>query len=87
MYRDLSIPVVSARVMIGDMRRERPLRLELIVRLLDSEAGPVRWRPMRKTPMVFRTLAKVTYCRTPLPHSCLARRRTRKSRLTGDTSY
>jgi hypothetical protein len=44
MYRDLSIPVVSAGVMIGDMRRERPLRLELIVRLLDSEAGPVCWR-------------------------------------------
>jgi hypothetical protein len=42
MYRDLSIPVVSARVMIGDMRCKRPLRLELVVRLLDGEAGPVR---------------------------------------------
>jgi hypothetical protein len=87
MHCDLSIPAVSARVVIGDMGRERSLWLELIVRLLDSEAGPVRCRLISKTLTVLGTFASVTYCRTLLPPSCLARRRTRKSRLTGGTSY
>lgn len=87
MYCDLSIPAVSARVVIGDVGRERSLWLEFIVCLLDSEARPVRWRLISKSLTVLGTLVSVTYYRTPPPLSCLARRRTRKSRLTGDTSY
>jgi hypothetical protein len=42
MHRDISVPLAGAVVMGGGTRRERPLRLELVVRLLDREAGPVR---------------------------------------------
>ena len=41
MYRNLRVPIVSAVVMVGDVWYERPLRLELVVRLLDREAGLV----------------------------------------------
>jgi hypothetical protein len=42
MYRDVSVPLTGTVVMVGDVWRERPLRLELVVRLLHGEAGPVR---------------------------------------------
>ena len=43
MYRNVGVPLADAVVMVGDVWHERPLRLELVVRLLDCEAGPVRW--------------------------------------------
>jgi hypothetical protein len=43
MNSNVSVPIASAIVMVGDVRCERPLGLERVVRLLDSEAGPVRW--------------------------------------------
>ena len=42
MYRDVSVPLVGDVVMVGHVWRERPLWLELVVRLLHCEVGPVR---------------------------------------------
>lgn len=42
MYRNVGVPLAHAVVTVGSVWRERPLRLELVVRLLDREAGPVR---------------------------------------------
>jgi hypothetical protein len=39
---DFSIPVVSPDLVVRDVRSERPLRSELVVRLLDREARPAR---------------------------------------------
>jgi hypothetical protein len=52
MNSNFSVPIVSAIVMVGNVRCKRPLRLELVVRLLDSEAGPVRWGLMSDSPTV-----------------------------------
>jgi hypothetical protein len=87
MYWNLGMQVVSAKAMIRDMGCERPLWPELVAGLLDGEAGPVCWRLISKRQTVIMTFASVTYCRPPLPHLCLARRRVRKSRLTGDAYY
>jgi hypothetical protein len=43
MYSDVSVPVVGPGRLVGDVRSERPLRSELVVRLLDREARPARW--------------------------------------------
>jgi hypothetical protein len=57
------------------------------VRLLDGEAGPMRWDWMKQHfngPLDFATS---TYSKLPLLHFRRARRRIRKSRLIGDTSF
>lgn len=41
-YRDVSIPITRAGLMVGDMWCERPLRLEVVIRLLHGKAEPVR---------------------------------------------
>jgi hypothetical protein len=48
MYRNVVVPVADAVVMVGGVRRERPLRLELVVCLLDRKTGPVRCVLMSK---------------------------------------
>ena len=52
MYRDVSVPFAGAVVMIGGMWCERPLWLELVVRLLYGETGPVGWSLMSDIPTV-----------------------------------
>jgi hypothetical protein len=42
MNSNVSVPIAGAIVMVGNVRCGRPLRLELVERLLDREAGPVR---------------------------------------------
>lgn len=42
MYCNVSVLLVDDVFMVGDVRRERPLWLELVVRLLDCEAALVR---------------------------------------------
>jgi hypothetical protein len=52
MNSNVNVPIAGAIVMVRNVRCERPLRLELIVRLLDSEAGPVRWGLISDSPTV-----------------------------------
>jgi len=52
MNSNVSVPIARAIVMVGNARCERPLRLELVVRLLDSEAGPMRWGLISDSPAV-----------------------------------
>jgi hypothetical protein len=44
MHSYISIPVVGPGLVVGDVRSERPLRSELVVRLLDRKARPAHWR-------------------------------------------